>query len=418
MPEPDVLIVGAGLAGLACARRLKLAGVSFQILESSGGVGGRVRTDTVDGFRLDRGFQVLLTAYPEAQAALDYEALRLHAFAPGALVRYHGRFYHLGDPWRDPGSLWPTLLAPVPHWADYWRLMRLRRELVRKSLEEIFAAPETTALAALRRRGFSRRLIDYFFRPWLGGAMLDTTLSGSSRMFEFLFRLFALGDAAVPAGGMEAIPAQLAAALPAGSLRLETHVEAVEQGAVRLANGERLPARAVVVAVEAGEAQRLLRVGANIAWRSVWCLYFSAREAPIDEPLLVLGGGGRGPITNLAVMSNVAPGYAPEGQHLISISVVGYDLREAGSLVSAVRAQARRWFGPVAEEWRLLRHYHIERALPAVQPLEPSAPPELAPGIYACGDWRATPSINGALESGRLAAEAVLRGLGIASAAD
>lgn len=417
MPEPDVLIVGAGLAGLACARRLQQAGVSFQILEASDGVGGRVRTDTVEGFLLDRGFQVLLTAYPEAQAVLDYGALRLHAFAPGALVRYHGRFYHLGDPWRDPGSLWPTLLAPVPSWADYWRLMRLRRELLRRTVEDIFAAPETTVLAALRRRGFSRRLIDYFFRPWIGGAMLDTTLSGSSRMFEFLFRLFSLGDAAVPAGGMGAIPAQLAAALPAGSVRLETRVEAVEKGAVRLAAGGRLTARAVVVAAEAGEARRLLKVDGDIGWRSVWCLYFSSREAPIDEPLLVLGGGGRGPITTLAVMSHVAPGYAPEGQHLISISVVGYDLRDAGSLVSAVRAQARRWFGPMAEEWRPLRHYHIEHALPAVQPLEPSAPPEIAPGIYVCGDWRATASINGALESGRRAAEAVLRDLGGASAA-
>lgn len=415
MPEFDVLIAGAGLSGLACARRLAQAGVSFQILEASDGPGGRVRTDTLEGFRLDRGFQVLLTAYPEAQAVLNYEALRLHAFAPGALVRYHGRFYLLGDPWRDPGSLWPTLLAPVPSWGDYWRLRRLRRELLRKSVREIFSAPETTVLAALRNRGFSRRLIDYFFRPWIGGAMLDTTLSGSSRMFEFLFRLFALGDAAVPAGGMEAIPAQMAAALPAGALRLETRVEAVEEGAVRLAGGERRTAKAVVVATDGSQAVSLLGSGRDIAWRSVWCLYFAAREAPIDEPLLVLGGGGRGPITNLAVMSKVAPGYAPEGQHLISVSVVGYDQRELDSLVFGVRAQARRWFGPVAEEWRLLRSYHIEHALPALQPLAPSEDPEAAPGIYVCGDWRATASINGALESGRLAAEAVLRRLGAAA---
>lgn len=418
MPEFDVLIVGAGLSGLACARRLAQAGVSFQILEAADGPGGRIRTDTVDGFRHDRGFQVLLTAYPEAQAVLDYEALRLHAFAPGALVRYHGRFYQLGDPWRDPGSLWPSLLAPVPSWGDYWRLRRLRKEVLRRSVDEIFSAPETTVQAALRGRGFSRRLIDYFFRPWIGGAMLDTTLSGSSRMFEFLFRMFALGDAAVPAGGMEAIPAQMAAALPAGALRLETPVEAVEQGAVRLAGGERLTAKAVVVATEGSEAVRLLGAGREIAWRSVWCLYFAAREAPLDEPLLVLGGGGRGPITNLAVMSNVAPGYAPEGQHLVSVSVVGYDQREPGSLISAVRAQARRWFGLVAEEWHLVRHYRIEHALPVLQPLAHSVAAEAAPGIYACGDWRSTPSINGALESGRHAAEAVLRSLGAASRRD
>lgn len=413
MPEHDVLIVGAGLSGLACARRLAQAGVSCRILEASDGAGGRVRTDAVEGFRLDRGFQVLLTAYPEAKAVLDYDALRLHAFSPGALVRYHGRFYHLGDPWRDRASLWPALLSPVPRWGDYWSLMRLRRELVRKSLDEIFAAPETSVMEALRQRRFSRRLIDYFFRPWIGGAMLDTTLSGSSRMFEFLFRMFAAGEAAVPAGGMGAIPAQLAACLPEGSIQLGQRAEAVEEGAVRLAGGERRTAKAVVVATEADEAARLLRLPHEIPWRSVWCLYFASREAPVDEPLLVLSGGGRGPITNLAVMNLVAPDYAPAGQHLISASVVGYEQREAGSLISAARAQARRWFGPVAEEWRFLRHYHIERALPALQRLEALAAPRLAPGVYACGDWRATASINGALQSGRAAAEAVLEDLRI-----
>jgi phytoene dehydrogenase-like protein len=413
MPERDVIIAGAGLAGLACARRLHQAGLSVLLLEASDGVGGRVRTDVVEGFRLDRGFQVLLTAYPEAQAVLDYSALHLHAFAPGALVRYHGRFYHLGDPWRDRAAVWSALLSPVPRWGDLWRLARLRRELLRKSVEEIFAAPEETVLAALRRRGFSRRFIDYFFRPWIGGAMLDTTLSGSSRMFEFLFRMFALGDAAVPAGGMGAIPAQLAASLPQEALQLETRVDSVEPGAVRLAGGARVTARAVVVATDAGEAARLLGLGRDVGWRSVWCVYFAAREAPVDEPLLVLSGGGRGPITNLAVMSQVAPDYAPPGEHLISASAVGYDLREPGSLVSAVRAQARRWFGPAAEEWRLLRYYHIQHGLPVVQPMEPAAEAKAGTGLYVCGDWRATPSIQGALESGRRAAEAVLRDLGV-----
>jgi hypothetical protein len=150
-----------------------------------------------------------------------------------------------------------------------------------------------------------------------------------------------------------------------------------------------------------------------VGWRSVWCVYFAAREAPVDEPLLVLSGGGRGPITNLAVMSQVAPDYAPPGEHLISASAVGYDLREPGSLVSAVRAQARRWFGPAAEEWRLLRYYHIQHGLPVVQPMEPAAEAKAGTGLYVCGDWRATPSIQGALESGRRAAEAVLRDLGV-----
>ncbi|MEJ5368371.1 MAG: NAD(P)/FAD-dependent oxidoreductase [Bryobacteraceae bacterium] len=411
MSELDAVIVGAGLAGLACARRLARAGVNFQILEASDAPGGRVRTDEVDGFRLDRGFQVLLTAYPEARAVLDYSALRLHAFAPGALVRYHGRFYPMGDPWRDKASLWSTLLSPVPRWSDYWRLMRLRRELIRKPVEEIFSGPETTVLTALRARGFSRRFIDYFFRPWIGGAMLDTSLSGSSRMFEFLFRMFATGDAAVPADGMGAIPKQMAAALPPGCLRLHAPVEAVEPGAVRLLSGERMAARFIIVACDATEAARLLRLEQPVSWHSVWCFYFAAKEPPYDEPLLALSGGGRGPITNLAVMSNVAPGYAPPGEHLISATVIGFDMREPGSLISAARSQLRRWFGSVAEEWRLLRHYRIERGLPVMHPVHPPEVRQISPGLFACGDWLASPSIQGALESGRLTADAVLAAL-------
>jgi phytoene dehydrogenase-like protein len=410
MPDRDVIVVGAGLAGLACARVLARAGVPFEILEASDGVGGRVRTDVVDGFRLDRGFQVLLTAYPEAQAVLDYGALQLHAFAPGALVRYHGRFYHLGDPWRDGASIWPTLLSPAVKWGDLWRVYRLRRQLLGKTEEEIFTAPATTVAARLREIGFSRRFTEYFLRPWIGGAMLDTSLGGSSRMFEFLFRMFALGDAAVPAEGMGAIPRQLAAALPQGSIRFGARVEALEEGAVRLEGGERISARIIVVAADGHAAAGLLKKPAP-AWRSVWCFYFAAKEAPFDEPLLVLSGGGRGPVTNLAVMSNVAPGYAPPGEHLISATVLGWEMREAASILSGVRSQLKRWFGPVAEEWRLLRHYQIERALPVVQPLERARPIEMAPGLFACGDWLATPSIQGALESGRLAGEAALRAL-------
>lgn len=410
MPDRDVIVVGAGLAGLACARVLARAGVPFLILEASDGAGGRVRTDIADGFRFDRGFQVLLTAYPEAQAVLDYGALRLHAFAPGALVRYHGRFYYLGDPWRDRASIWPSLLAPVAKWGDLWRVFRLRRQLLGKTEEEIFTAPETTVANRLRQLGFSRRFTEYFFRPWIGGAMLDPSLNGSSRMFEFLFRMFALGDAAVPAEGMGAIPAQMAAALPAGSIRFGARVEAVEEGAVRLEGGERITARAVVVAADGRTAAGLLKLPAP-GWRSAWCFYFSAKEAPFDEPLLVLSGGGRGPITNLAVMSNVAPDYAPPGEHLISATVLGWEARDAASILSGVRTQLKRWFGLVAEEWRPLRHYQIELGLPVVQPLERLKPPEIAPGLFACGDWRSTPSIQGALESGRLAGEAVLGSL-------
>jgi phytoene dehydrogenase-like protein len=216
----DVAIVGAGLAGLRCALGLHRAGLSCTVLEASDGVGGRVRTDIVDGFRLDRGFQVFLTAYPEAREALDYGALRLRPFAPGALVRRSGSFERLGDPFRRPRDLWGTLRARVGTTGDKLRVLRLRRRLRGKSPGEILAAPQTTALAALEREGFSRRMIDGFFRPLFGGVFLDRSLETSSRMLEFVFAMFARGEAALPEAGMGAIPAQLASRLPAGTVRL------------------------------------------------------------------------------------------------------------------------------------------------------------------------------------------------------
>lgn len=407
MPDTGVLIIGAGLAGLACARTLERQGVPFLILEAAGEVGGRIGTDLVDGFQLDRGFQVLLTAYPEAEAALDYGALDLHAFAPGALVRYHGRFYHMGDPWREPASLWPTLLAPTARFSDLWSIYRLRRQLLARSVPEIFAAHESSALHYLKRRRFSRRIIENFFKPWIGGAMLDTTLGGSSRMLEFLFKMFAEGEAAVPAAGMGAIPKQLAAGLPPGSIRLGARVESIHGSQVRLDSGEEIAGEGVVVAAECAEAARLLGWPTATAARGMWCFYFAAKEPPVEEPLLVLSGSGRGPVTSVAVMDAVCPAYAPKGNSLIAATVVSSPVREQEHLLAGVRSQLKRWFGLVVDEWRVLRIYHIERALPFLYPLEGPLPPRLAPGLFVCGDYRAAPSIQGALESGRLAAEAV-----------
>ena len=197
MSQADVIIVGAGLAGLCCARRLHQENIPFLLLDAADAPGGRVRTDTIGGFRLDRGFQVLLTAYPEAQAVLDYNALELCAFAPGALVRKEGHFYRLADPWREPGAWFSTAFSPVGSLLDKFRLARLRSSLLARSIEEIFAAPEMSTRQALERRRFSPRFIDEFFRPWFGGIQLDSKLGASSRMFEFVFRMMAEGDAAV-----------------------------------------------------------------------------------------------------------------------------------------------------------------------------------------------------------------------------
>ena len=411
-----VIIVGAGLAGLTCARRLADAGVPVTILEASDGVGGRVRTDTVDGFRLDRGFQVFFTAYPEAAAMLEYDGLALRPFEPGAMVRAGGRFHRILDPLRRPSAALRTLAAPVGTLADKWRVLRLRQRALRGSLEEIFTAPELGTEEALRRAGFGETMLDLFFRPFLGGIFLGRELSTSSRMLHFVTRMLAQGDTTLPSGGMDAIPAQLAAGLPPDSLRVRARVKEITRGrhgvSVRLERGDPVLGKAVVVATDAPGAAQLTGAFPPPAPRGVTCLYFAADRPPVAEPILLLDGEGQGPVMTLCVPSGVAPGYAPAGGHLISATVLGIPREPDLEFERQVRAQLGGWFGAGAvAAWRHLRTYRIPYAQFDQRPgvLEPAhRPVRLGPRLFVCGDHVENSSINGAMASGRRAAEAVM----------
>jgi phytoene dehydrogenase-like protein len=414
MPSsPDVLIVGAGLAGLCCARELQEKGVSFQIIEASDGIGGRVRTDAVDGFLLDRGFQVLLTAYPEANRALDYRRLELKAFVPGALSWYAGRMNKLVNPWRTPGAWKEALGSEFCTLLDKLRIARLRSRLRSTSIEAIFQRPERSTKDALLAEGFTSELIHHFFRPFLGGILLDGELKSSSRMFEFVFKMLSEGDAVLPVRGMGAIPAQLAEKFPGDAVRLNARVEALHENELALAEGETMRGRAIVIAAEGPSAAHLVGE-VEPASRSVTCFYFAAEEPPVAEPLLLLNGDGAGPVNNFAVVSRVAPSYAPAGKHLVSVTVLGTHQLTDVQLGGFIIAQMKNWFGKVASTWRMLRSYRITHAQPQQYPgaLEPpQRPVRIRPGIYVCGDHRENASINGAMASGRRAAEAVLADL-------
>jgi phytoene dehydrogenase-like protein len=414
MPQcQDVLVVGAGLAGLACARRLETAGLAATLIEASDDVGGRVRTDVMDGFRLDRGFQVLLTAYEEAGRVLDFEALELQTFNPGALVRFGDAFHRVSDPLRRPGDLMATLRAPVGSLSDKLRIGRLRARLERLSVADIFERPAQPTNEALIAEGFSQQMIDRFLRPFLGGIFLERELETSSRMFEFVLRMFAQGDAALPVAGMGAIPKQLARSLTRSTVRLRTPVASIEDDTVVLADGERVTARAIVVATDGPNAARLVPELSPPRSRAVICLYYAAEESPLGEPLLVLNGEGAAPINNLCVPSIVAPSYAPEGRDLVSVTVVG-GVPDTTELERAVRVQLQSWFGHDVARWRHLRTYQIAHALPALRPSdvgEGREDPRMGRCLYVCGDYREHASIEGSLISGRRAAEAVLEDL-------
>jgi phytoene dehydrogenase-like protein len=406
---PEVIVVGGGLAGLAAARTLTSKGVPTLLLESTAELGGRVATDTVDGFLLDRGFQVLLDSYPEAQRALDLSSLDLRAFESGALVHRAGRLARVSDPWRDPVAGVSSLMSGLFTPADAWRMLRLRHDAFATARRPDAPSTVTTA-QALANRGFSDRAVEGFFRPFFGGVFLDAGLEPPRHWFEFLFAMFAKGRATLPAAGMRAIPHQLAAALPAGTVRLSSAVRAARAGHVELASGERFTPRAVILATDA-RAFSALSGGAAPAWSGCVTLYYAAAQSPVGARLLVLNGDpGTGPVNHVCVPSDVAPSYAPQGAHLVSATVIGSSTLDDAALDRAARPQLAGWFGGEAvRDWRLLRASRVPYALPRVAARTPDdRAVRLTDGLYACGDHLETPSINGALRSGRRAAEALL----------
>ena len=417
MKSKPVVVIGAGLSGLCCARLLLRHNIDVLVLEAQDDIGGRVRTDHVDGFLLDRGFQVLQTAYPEATAQLDYSSLRLHRFDPGALIRTQGRMVEMSDPWRKPSKLIATAFNGIGTLRDRLNLAKLRWHVTHNSTDDLWREPDSTTLDYLRTTcGLSDDMISRFFRPWFSGVFLEKDLSTSSGFFRFLFRIFALGDASLPEQGMSAIPRQLAAELTPDMVRLSTPVDSlVDSNHVRLRNGETIDCRAIVLAVEGRETFKLTRgMIHSPEFRATTCFYFAAPQAPFGEPLLVLNGDDEGPVNNLCVVSNVAKSYAPAGQALISASVVGKELMNSPDLNDTVRQQLRQWFGSQVDAWSLLRRYDIPIALPAQQAGfrdSLSGRPRLGDGLYSCGDYCETASIQGAMVSGRKAAENVIADL-------
>lgn len=401
----DVVVVGAGMAGLAAALTAHDKGKDVLVVEAADGVGGRVRTDEVDGFLLDRGFQLLLTAYPVAQRVLDYDALDLRRFQPGALVQTNSGRTRLGDPLRRYEDLVETAKSPVGSPLDKLRLLGWLRKVRSGTVDDVWRAGECTTAVRLTDLKFSDQFIDSFLRPLFSGITLDPELAVSSRFTEFVFRMLSEGYGAIPARGMGQIGAQLADRLPDGSIWFNSPVESVDEHSVTLASGETVDAEAVVVATDMDAAERLVGTPA-LGWNGVTTWWFAADEPPYTDPILFLNGTGTGAINNVAVLSNVSPHYAPAGKALIAASSPG---QSSTADERQVREELTNWFGREIADWELLRVDAIERSQPRHLPGEAvPAPVKLESGIWVAGDHRQNPSINGALQSGRAAARSVL----------
>lgn len=407
-PTTDVLVVGAGVAGLACARDLLDAGLGVTVLEAGDGVGGRMRTDRVDGFTVDRGFQVFNTSYPQVKRRLALRGLRLRPFVPGVLVHTDEGRLRFSDPTRRSRTLPDLLPGRLASARDLLALGVLSARDMLGPVGPVKRARERTTRTALADAGFSEAFVERLFRPFLSGVFLEDELETSSRVFHLVWRSMLRGTLCLPAAGIGAVPTALTAALPAGTVRLECPVERLTDDGVLTADGAETPARAVVVATGAPQAASLLP-GLDVpAGRTVTTYYHAAPRSPLREPALLVDTRRR--FLNTCVLSEVFPGYAPAGAALVATSVLGPDTEGREKEVREALDEA---YDADTRTWDVLTVRTVRDALPAMPPPQPlSRNSRVGPGRYVCGDHRATGSVQGAMASGARAAREVLADLG------
>jgi len=440
--QADVVIVGAGVAGLSAAHRLTSAGVTTAVLEAAPYPGGRMSTEKVDGFRLDRIGQLLSTSYPELRLTPGLDALALRPFAPGVLLHSDGRRQRAGavpsamgarrargalhavralasaprtGAARVPGqSSVPRVRAgaPLGSAVDQARLGAALARLASSPVERLLARPELPAGRALAERGVPARTVDGFLRPLLAALLCDPELTTSSRCADLALRAFASGRLCVPEGGAEALPELLARSLPPGTVHTGVRVTSIATTSVTTAGHGEIRCRAVLLATDARTAAELLPGLRVPDFHPVTVVHHTTDEPPTTGASLLLDADRGGPVAHTALISQVDPTRAPAGRALISSTVLG---TPPPDIDTAVRMHLSRLYGTSTSRWETLAVHHTPEAVPAMRPPHDlRRPVRLMAGLYVCGDHRDTSTVQGALHSAHRAAAAILADLGSA----
>ncbi len=402
--QPTISIIGAGVSGLCAAIHLKNNGYKAHIYESSNSIGGRLGTDYRDKMILDHGFQVLLDSYPAAQEFLDLEALQLIKFAPGAHIFHKGKKSTVGDPTRDASLLFATVISRVGSVTDKLRIFKLSRKLKKKSLKDIFEAPETTTLDYLRQQGFSNQIIEHFFRPFYAGIFLEPHLQTSSRMFEFVFKMFATGSATLPSRGIAAIPEQLEQRIEKGSISLNTAVERVVGSEITFADGSKTTSHYTLIATRADQIVPNLPLS-NMKWHEVTVLYFKVSQVSFNKPIIGLLSEPETLVNNFHFLHDVFPDH-PQA---ISISIVGDRPANSQNIEEKVRQEMKQHCDIHLDD--LIDIKRIKKALPNLKNINysmSSTETQLTENVFLAGDHLSNGSLNAAMLNGKAAAQAII----------
>jgi|TARA_B110000967_G_scaffold105232_1_gene107939 protoporphyrinogen oxidase len=408
--EYKIHIIGAGISGLIAARVLEDSGFNPVIIEATDRAGGRVKTDILNGFQLDHGFQVLLTSYPAAQKYLDFEALDLQLFLPGASIFKGKKQKIIGDPLRDLSLLFPTLLSGIGSLSDKLRILKLNNYLKKKSLSAIFSDPEQSTFSYLKAYGFSTKIISEFFKPFFSGIFLETQLETSSRMFEFIYKMFGEGDASIPKAGIEAIPMQLLQNLKHTTFNYTTKVASIKDGEVVLENGTKLESHFTIVATEASSLISNLRNQATL-WKSCDNLYFETDKRVIQDKLIGLIAAEGTLINNIFYPTSLQTA-SESSKELLSVTVIDNQNLSKEMLIEEVKKELSEHCG--IDSCQFIKQYTIPMALPQLENLKYemlASETRLTTSVFLAGDTQLNGSLNAAMISGERAALGVVEAI-------
>jgi protoporphyrinogen oxidase len=401
-----IYIIGAGVSGLIAGKVLEDHGFHPIIIEATDRVGGRVKTDIVENYQLDRGFQVLLTAYPAAQKYLNFDALNLQYFLPGAAIFNNGSQKILGDPLRNISLLIPTLLSGIGSIADKLKILKLNILLKNTSLAKVFAKPETSTLTYLQDFGFSEGIIVKFFKPFFSGIFLEDKLETSSRMFEFVYKMFGEGFATLPKAGIEAIPKQLKNNLKQTNFLFNTKVSSVEDNLIVLCDGTKFISHYTIIATEASALLHHNQVKST-EWKSCQTFYFETNTKAIRQPLIGLLRNKEALINNIFYHTSLETDLAG-AKELLSVTVVKKTTMSTEDLKNQVETELKEQCG--ISNVRFLKHYVISKALPKLNNLKYETSPsenQLTSSVFLAGDVQLNSSLNAAMIAGENAAKGV-----------